>query len=329
MKRFLIKRLINLIPVLLLATLLSFTIMQMAPGGPENMFLNSDKQDATVAAEKIAQLREKWGLNDPIHIQYLRWLKNAVTGDFGYSYFQRRPVFDIIFEALPNTLQLNVIVLVLVYGIAIPLGVISAVNQYSKFDYAVTGIAFVGQAAPSFWVAMLAIYGIAMHSGGAIPTNGIATAGMNLETYGWVSVLADRLRYMILPVLVATFGGLTGLTRYMRSSMLEVLKEDYVRTARAKGLPGKVVIYKHAMRNALLPIVTMSGGLLASMVSGSVILETIFSWPGIGRVGFDAVQARDYPVSMGTLVLSSILLLVGFLLVDIAYVFVDPRIKYD
>lgn len=328
MGRFLTKRIINMIPLLLLATLFSFAIMQMAPGGPENFLLGANA-DATMDASRMEELKERWGLNDPIHIQYFRWLKNVATGDFGTSYFYRKPVGEVIASALPNTLQLNVIALFLIYAIAIPLGVISAVKQYSKMDYFVTGLAFTGQAAPNFWVATLLIWGVAMNSGGMIPTNGISTPGINFETYGWISVAADRAKYMVLPLIVIVFSGLTGLTRYMRSSMLEVLKEDYIRTARAKGLAQKLVIFKHALRNALLPIVAISGGLLSSMVGGSVIVETIFSWPGIGRVGFDAVIQRDYNVSMAIMLMSAVLTLVGFLLVDMAYVWVDPRIKYD
>lgn len=327
MSRYLMKRILNMVPLLILATLLAFSVMQAAPGGPENVLLNTE--DASIDTSNIKELRAKWGLDDPLHIQYLRWLGNVLTGDFGTSYYHNQPVLAVVSEALPNTLQLNVIVLMLIYAVAIPLGVISAVRQYSAMDYAVTGVAFVGQAAPSFWVAMLLIWGVAMQSGGAIPTNGISTPGINLETYGWLSVLGDRLKYMILPVAVMTFSGLTALTRFMRSSMLEVLKEDYTRTARAKGLSEKVVIYKHAMRNALLPIITISGGLLSTLVGGAVITETIFSWPGIGRVGFEAVNNRDYPVSMAIMLISGVLMLVGFLIVDIAYVMVDPRIKYD
>ena len=327
MARFLTKRILNMIPLLIIATIISFTIMQMAPGGPENILLAGE--DATVDPEKVHELREKWGLNDPIPVQYARWIGNLATGDFGYSYFQRRPVISVLAEALPNTLRLSFVVLALTYAIAIPLGVLSAVKQYSKTDYAVTAVAFVGQAAPNFWIALMLIYFVAMKSGGVIPTNGIATPGVNLDTYGWVSVLLDRLKYMLLPVTVMTFSGLTGLTRFMRSSMLEVLKEDYTRTARAKGLSEKVVIYKHALRNALLPIITLSGGLLSSLVSGAVIIETIFSWPGIGRVGYDAIIQRDYNISMAIMLMGAILLLIGFLLVDIAYVLVDPRIKYD
>ncbi|MFZ5815792.1 MAG: ABC transporter permease [Bacillota bacterium] len=328
MGRFLTKRILNMIPLLILATLFSFGIMQMAPGGPENVLLAAEA-DATMDPSRLEALRDRWGLNDPIHIQYIRWLGNVLTGDFGTSYFYRKPVGEVIVSALPNTLQLNLVALFLIYSIAIPLGVVSAVKQYSKLDYSVTGLAFAGQAAPSFWVATLLIWGVAMNSGGLIPTNGIATPGINFETYGWLSVVADRAKYMLLPLMVIVFGGLTSLTRFMRSSMLEVLKEDYVRTARAKGLAEQVVIYKHALRNALLPIIAISGGLLSSLVGGSVIIETIFSWPGIGRVGFDAVIQRDYNVSMAIMLMSSVLTLVGFLLVDMAYVWVDPRIKYD
>lgn len=327
MSRYLVKRILNMVPLLILATLLAFSVMQAAPGGPENVLLNTE--DSSIDTSNLKELRAKWGLDDPVHVQYLRWLGNVLTGDFGTSYYHNRPVFSVVAEALPNTLQLNVIVLLLIYAVAIPLGVISAVRQYSPLDYTVTGVAFVGQAAPSFWVAMLLIWGVAMQSGGAIPTNGIATPGISLETYGWLSVVGDRLKYMILPVTVMTFSGLTALTRFMRSSMLEVLKEDYTRTARAKGLSEKLVVYKHAMRNALLPIITISGSLLSTLVGGAVITETIFSWPGIGRVGFEAVNNRDYPVSMAIMLISGVLLLVGFLIVDIAYVMVDPRIKYD
>lgn len=314
-------------PLLILATMIAFSIMQMAPGGPENFLLAGE--DATLDPSKLIALREQWGLNDPIPVQYARWLGNVFSGDFGYSFFQRRPVAEIIKEALPNTIRLNVFVLFFSYAIAIPIGIISAVKQYSKFDYTVTGLAFLGQAAPNYWVALMLIYYVAMKSGGAIPTNGIATAGVNFDTYGWLSVIADRAKYMLLPLTVMIFGSLTGLTRYMRSSMLEVLKEDYTRTARAKGLSEKLVIYKHALRNAILPIVTLSGSLLSSLVGGSIIIETIFSWPGIGRVGFDAVTARDYPVSMAIMLMAGVLALIGYLLVDIVYVMVDPRIKYD
>lgn len=327
MGRFLTKRLLNMIPLLLLTTLISFTIIQLAPGGPENVLLASE--DASLDPSKMEELKERWGLNDPIHIQYFRWLKNVATGDFGNSYFYRKPVAEVIRSAIPNTLQMNLVGFLLIYAIAIPLGVVSAVKQYSKVDYAVTGIAFAGQAAPNFWIATLLIWGVALNSNGLIPTSGISTPGVNFETYGWISVLADRTKYMILPLTVMVFSGLTGLTRYMRSSMLEVLKEDYIRTARAKGLAQQIVIYKHALRNALLPIVTLSGGFLSTLLGGSVVIESIFAWPGLGRVGFNAVVQRDYNVTMAIMLMGAVMTMFSFLLVDMAYIWVDPRIKYE
>ena len=328
MARYLTKRILNMIPLLIIVTLLSFGIMQLAPGGPEYVILSAEA-DAMSDPQKVEELREKWGLNDPIPVQYMRWVGNMLKGDFGKSYYYRLPVKEVLASALPNTIRLNLFALIFIYGISIPLGVISAVRQYSKADMLVTATAFAGQAAPSFWVASLLIWGVAMKSGGLIPTNGIATPGITLETHGWLTVFTDRAKYMFLPLVVIVFGGLTGLTRYMRSSMLEVLREDYVRTARAKGLAEKVVIYKHALRNALLPILAVSGGLLSGLVGGSVIIENIFSWPGIGRVAWQAVNNRDYNVSMAVMLLSAVLTMIGYLLVDIAYVWVDPRIKYD
>jgi len=328
MTRFLVKRVLNMIPLLFIVTILSFGIMQLAPGGPEYIILSAEA-DAMSDPQAVEALREKWGLNDPIPVQYFRWVGNMLTGDLGRSYYFRLPVTEVLGSALPNTIRLNLFALVFIYGLSIPLGVISAVRQYSKTDMIVTATAFAGQAAPSFWVATMLIWGVAMKSGGLIPTNGIATPGITFETYGWISVLADRAKYMLLPLTVIVFGGLTGLTRYMRSSMLEVLREDYVRTARSKGLAEKVVIYKHALRNALLPILAVSGGLLSSLVGGSVIIENVFSWPGIGRVAWQAVNNRAYNVSMAVMLMGAVLTMIGYLLVDIAYVWVDPRIKYD
>ncbi|MEW8977012.1 MAG: ABC transporter permease [Symbiobacterium sp.] len=327
MGRYLFKRLLNTIPLLILATLLSFALMQMAPGGPENILLSAE--DARIDPSRAAVLRERWGLDDPIPVQYVRWLGNVIRGDFGNSYFYRRPVSEVIGAALPATIQLQAAAIILTYLIALPLGVLSAVRRRSRIDRAVTGLAFAAQAAPSFWVAILLIWGVARNADGLIPTHGIATPGVDLETCGLLAVLADRARHMVLPVTVLVFGNLTSLTRYMRSSMLEALREDYIRTARAKGLPGKVVVYRHALRNALLPVVALSGGVLASLVGGSVITETIFAWPGIGRVSHDAAVQRDYTVSMAILLISGVLTLIGFLLVDLAYVWVDPRIRYD
>ncbi|HWI63520.1 MAG TPA: ABC transporter permease [Symbiobacteriaceae bacterium] len=328
MSRYLVTRLLNMIPLIVLATMISFGIMQAAPGGPQNVLLATESNSG-VDPQQIEALKEKWGLNDPMYVQYYRWITNVATGDFGMSYYYKKPVIQVMGTALGNTLQLSLVAVVISYVIALPLGVISAVRQYSKLDMALTSVAFAGQAAPAFWIALLLIWGVAMHSGGAIPTNGIATAGLNIDTNGLLTVIADRAKYMLLPLIVTVFGSLTALMRFMRASMLEVLKEDYIRTARSKGLKENVVVYRHAMRNALLPIIALSGGLLAGLVGGSVIIETIFSWPGMGRVAFEAVNNRDYNVSMAIMLMGTVLTLIGLFLVDIAYVIVDPRIKYD
>ena len=328
MTRFLVKRVLNMIPLLFIVTILSFGIMQLAPGGPEYIILSAEA-DAMSDPQAVEALREKWGLNDPIPVQYFRWVGNMLTGDLGRSYYFRLPVTEVLGSALPNTIRLNLFALVFIYGLSIPLGVISAVRQYSKTDMIVTATAFAGQAAPSFWVATMLIWGVAMKSGGLIPTNGIATPGITFETYGWISVLADRAKYMILPVTVMVFGSLTGLTRYMRSAMLEVLKEDYIRTARAKGLSHQAVIIKHALRNALIPVVTLLGLNLPGLLGGAIITESIFLWPGIGRLTYTALLERDYPVLMALNLMFAGLTLLGSLLADIGYAVVDPRVRFE
>lgn len=327
MTRYLIRRLLNMIPLLLLVTIISFAIMRLAPGGPEQVLLGQELQ-AGIDVEKMEELREKWGLNKSIPEQYLTWITNMLKGDMGRSFYYRVDATEIIKRGLWPSLQLNLASLILTYAIAIPVGIVAATRQYSLLDHVVTTIAFIGYAAPTYWIALLLIYFVAIRTKW-FPTNGFRTTGYKVETHGLWTVFVDRLHYMTLPLVVNVFGGLTGLTRFMRSSMLEVLKEDYVRTARAKGLSDRVVIYKHALRNALLPIITLSGGILAGLIGGSVILETLFSWPGLGRIYYDSVVARDYNVVMALTVFSSILTMIGFFLVDVAYVLVDPRIKFD
>lgn len=327
MTRYLIRRLLNMIPLLLLVTIISFAIMRLAPGGPEQVLLGQELQ-AGIDVEKLDALREKWGLNKSIPEQYFSWIGNMLKGDMGRSFYYRVSATEIIKRGLWPSLQLNLATLFLTYVIAIPVGIVAATRQYSLLDHVVTTIAFIGYAAPTYWIALLLIYYVAVRTQW-FPTNGFRTTGYKVATHGLWTVFVDRMHYMALPLIVSVFGGLTGLTRFMRSSMLEVLKEDYVRTARAKGLTDRVVVYKHALRNALLPIITLSGGILAGLIGGSVILETLFSWPGLGRIYYDSVIARDYNVVMAMTVFSAILTMIGFFLVDVAYVIVDPRIKYD
>lgn len=326
MKQYLLKRLLQMIPVLLGVTLIAFFIIHLAPGGPMTV-LGGDA--AALDSTQMERIEQAYGLDQPLHVQYVRWLSHVLRGDFGTSFVENRPVMEMYLERLPNTLYLNGIAILLVYLLAVPLGAISAVKQYSKFDYAVTIITFTGDALPNFLTALLAIYLIAMPSKGAIPMGGIASYGMKVEQVGLGLFLLDRARYLILPLLVVMCQSLTAVTRYMRSSMLEVVREDYVQTARAKGLSERVVIYKHALRNALIPVITLAGSVIPALFSGSVIVEQIFSWPGVGLLGFRAVAGRDYPVIMAFLTLGSVITVISFLVVDLLYVAVDPRIKYD
>ncbi len=323
MSAFILRRLVHMIPLLVGITLVSFLIMQIAPGDPVDLLT---ERNAT--AEERARVRTLYGLDRPLYVQYWIWLTNMLQGDFGHSYVRGRPVLEMIAERLPNTVYLNLVVSVLIYSVAIPIGVASALRQYSTFDHTVTGTAFLGQALPNFWFGLLLIYGIALRTE-AIPVGGIATYGVTLAEHGVWPVLVDRIRHLLLPVIVMGFSAMAGVTRYMRSGMLEVIRKDYVRTARAKGLNERIVIYKHAMRNALLPIVTIVGFQLPVLFSGSVIIENIFSWPGLGTLSVDAVFMRDYMVVMAFNVIGATLVILGNFIADILYVVVDPRISYE
>jgi peptide/nickel transport system permease protein len=276
----------------------------------------------------IEQVRNLYGLDKPLHVQYFLWLKRIVTFDFGTSFKDHRKVLDKIKERLPVTIQLNLISIFLVYLIAIPFGIYSASHQGSMLDRLLTLLFFFLYSLPSFWVAVLLI----MLLGGGdfwdiFPVYGISTIGA--ESWPFFRWLMDRLWHFVLPVGCLTYGGLAYLSRLARAEMLEVIREDYVRTARAKGLSERVVIFKHALRNALLPIVTLLAFLLPSMFGGSVIIESIFSIPGMGQLGFEAVLSRDYPVIMAITAISALLTLMGLLISDILYAALDPRIKLE
>lgn len=297
--------------------------MHLAPGDP---VLLLTERNAT--AEEVARIRALYGLDAPIHIQYIRWLRQVLKGDFGRSFVDGRPVIDHILDRLPYTLYLNFVVMIIIYALSIPIGNISALKQYSLFDHVVTFFAFLGQALPSFWFALLLIYAVGIKSSW-LPISGVATIGVTMKRHGLWAVLLDRAKHLILPVTVISLGSMAGITRYMRSSMLEVIRQDYIRTARAKGLPESVVIRKHALRNALLPIVTLVGFELPILFSGSVIIETIFSWPGLGLLSIRAVFQRDYQIVMALNMIGAFLMVAGNFLADILYVLVDPRIKYS
>ncbi len=311
--------------------MISFAVIQLAPGSPIYMKLRTAEQGISTDAntqEILRQTKELYGLDQPIPIQYLKWLGRLVTLDFGESFKDHRPVRDKILEALPITLQLNIISIFLVYLISIPIGVYSSTHQRTWSDTFITIGLFVLYSMPSFWVAMLLLY----FFGGGEWFNWFPVSGMNsigAENFSWVQWLVDRAWHLVLPVFCLTYGGLAGLSRYARSGMIEVIRQDYIRTARAYGFSEKTVVFKYAMRNSLIPIITLLGTLLPALLGGSVIIESIFSIPGMGFRGFDALLSRDYPMIMGLLAVSALLTLIGLLLSDLLYAIADPRIKFE
>lgn len=322
MIRYTIKRLVMMIPILFGITIISFAVMHLAPGEPTDIAAGMNPKAAPEAKER---LREIYGLDKPLHIQYLNWLGRLVILDFGESFSpDQRPVLDKIKETVPITISINVLSILLIFVVAIPIGIFSATNQNSIFDKAATVFVFIGFAVPTFWLALLMMrwFGILL---GWLPISGIKSI-----TYDYLSPAAkvwDLFKHLLMPVLLSAFGGLAGLSRYMRSNMLEVIRQDYITTARAKGLPERVVIYKHALRNALMPVITILGLSVPGLIGGSVIFESIFSIYGMGRLFYASVLSRDYPVVMGILVIGAILTLLGNLLADISYALTDPRIR--
>jgi len=321
--RYIVGRLIQALFLLVGVSLLTFTIIQMAPGSFAELV--GESQDATV--EEKANLSAMYGLDQPVHVQYWRWVQQVARGNFGRSLISGRPVLDMIKERLPATIFLNLISIFFIYLIALPIGIISAVKQYSWFDHIATFTAFLGQAMPTFFFAMLLIYYVALRVEG-IPIAGMATIGLDYKDVTFMTWFIDRARYIILPLTVIVLGGLAGLVRFMRASMLDAINQDYIRTARAKGLSERVVIYKHALRNSLLPIVTALGFTFSGLLGGSIVIESIFAWPGVGLLAIQAIFTRDYQVIMAFNMIGAIMLVLGMLIADILYVVVDPRIKY-
>ncbi|MFZ1059384.1 MAG: diguanylate cyclase [Candidatus Rokubacteria bacterium RIFCSPLOWO2_02_FULL_68_19] len=318
-----LRRVALALPLLIGITFISFFVIQLAPGGPFDFLINPDL--GKIDPKIIEALNKEFGLDLPLHVQYWNWLKRIAVLDFGRSFApDGRPVLQKIGERLPITLFLNIIEMLIILALAVPIGVLSATRQYSVFDKVTTVSVFVGFATPDFWLAVLLqiLFGIQL---GWLPISGLRD--FNWEYLSFWKQQRDFGAHLILPITVATFGGLAGFSRYMRQSMLEVVRQEYVQTARAKGLSEQVVIGKHALRNALLPVVTILGLSLPGLVGGSVIVEWIFAIPGMGQLMVQAVFSRDYPVIMGNLVIVSTLTLVANLLADISYGLVDPRIR--
>ncbi|MDO9080240.1 MAG: ABC transporter permease [Desulfuromonadales bacterium] len=322
MLNYLARRFLMMIPLLIGITLISFVVIHLAPGEPTDM---QTQLNPEVSTELRNRLRDQYGLDKPLVVQYGEWLGRFIRLDFGNSFSQdRRPVLDKIVERLPITISINLLSIVAILAAAIPIGIYSATHRGSLFDRLTTILVFIGFAAPSFWLALLLMdfFGVRL---GLLPIAGLKS--LDYDSLSLFGKILDLGRHLVLPVFISTFGGLAGFSRYMRSNMLEVIRQDYILTARAKGLSEQSVIYRHALRNALLPVITILGLSVPGLIGGSVIFETIFAIPGMGKLFYDGVMMRDYPLIMGILVMGAILTLVGNLLADLCYAFADPRIR--
>ena len=323
MTKYVIRRLVQALPLLLAISLMIFLLMQLIPGGP----LAAYENNPNLTPEDLARLKTEFGLDAPIHERYLKWLGSVLTGDWGTSLVSKRPVLAEIGERIPNTFYLALTAFIGSLLISIPIGVISATRQYSKFDNFFTTLAFMGQSLPVFWMGLIVIIifnvGIKQPDGRPfLPGGGMATIGADFD-------MGDRLRHLILPAAVLIFFNLGTHVRYMRSGMLDVMHQDFIRTARAKGLDEMGVIAKHGVRNAILPLITIIGLELPGLFNGALITETIFSWPGMGRLFFNAIDRSDYAVMMGVLMISAALIVLSGLLTDVMYGLLNPRIRFE
>lgn len=302
-------------------TLLTFGIMHLAPGDPTDLQTTMNPQ---VSAQAKENLKKLYGFDRPLHIQYLDWLRRFLTLDFGESYVDQEPVSEKIIGRLPITITINLLSLLVILTISFPIGILSATKQYSWFDKATTLFVFAGFSIPSFWLALLLMLFFGVYVGW-LPISGYQS--LTVADMPFSERIIDWARHLILPVLTLSLISLAGYSRYLRSEMLEVIRQDYIRTARAKGLSEGAVIYKHALRNALIPVVTLLGLELPSLIGGSVIVEAIFAIPGMGKLFYDSVLARDYSVIMGLTVFGAVLTLIGNILADLSYVWLNPRVR--
>jgi peptide/nickel transport system permease protein len=346
MGQYIVRRLLQAIPMLLLVSIALFVLVNIAPGGPLSAYSRTNR----MPEEKKEAIRRSFGLDKPLPVQYIVWLvgndwmpidsdgngitdsygtrKGVLRGDFGFSYKTREPVLDQIADRLPNTIYLMTITLIAVGIVAIPIGIISAVKQYSKFDITATTLSFMGQAIPEFWLGLLLIlifYATLENpfTGEPLfPPGGMYTIGEEFSIW-------DRIHHLILPVTMGMVSWVAWYSRFLRSSMLDVINQDYIRTARAKGQVERLVLYKHALKNALIPLVTMFALDFPYIFAGALYVELIFSWPGMGRLFYDAATARDYPILLAILTIGAAIVILSNLFADIAYGFLDPRVRYE
>ncbi len=323
MLRYVIRRLLQALPLLLLTSLVMFFVLRLVPGGPLAVYARGQ-----TSPEALEQIRHNLGLDQPLIVQYLRWLGQALRGDLGFSYDTGRPALTEILDRVGPTAYLMGTTFLVVLAISIVVGVLSAVRQYSALDIGVTTLTFVGQALPIFWVGLMLI--LIFFSTFTNPATGrplLPAAGM--YTVGQPFSLADWLAHLTLPLATLALGWVSWYSRYLRSSMLDVVHEDYIRTARAKGLSERTVVFKHALKNAAIPLVTIVALDLPTLFGGSLFVEVIFSWPGMGRLFYRAVERRDYPILMATILISAAAMVLANLIADVIYAALDPRIRFE
>lgn len=316
MAKYLVKRLLAMLPILIGITILVYVVASMCPGTPLSMLL----QNPEISATDIEAAEARYGLDQPVAVQYLRWLGNCLQGNLGYSYRTSEPVIKLIGERIGATLTLTIVGTIIALVIAIPLGVLAAYKPYSIWDYTASGFSFLGAASPTFFVGMIFIFIFSLKLG-VLPTGGMYSNSSS-------KTLGDYLHHLTMPALVLAFSQMGSYIRQTRSSMMEVFEDEYIRTARSKGLKEGRVVFRHALRNALIPVVTQVGLSIPMLIGGTVVIEQVFSWPGLGTLMVFSIQARDYPTIMGISVIISLAVMIGSIFIEILYGFMDPRIRY-
>lgn len=325
MQTYILRRFLQAIPLLFILSVLLFLLVRVAPGGP----LSQAERNPNITAEQLELVRSRLGLDQPLAVQYVKWMRNIVLeGDLGRSLKSNRPVVEMIVERIPNTLLLVGTAFIVTLLIAIPVGALSARRPYSAFDYTVTTLTFAGQSVPIYWLGLMLIliFYVTLENpftgGPLLPAGGMYPAG-------GPRTLPNLLHHMILPVGTLAFVWIAWYSRFFRAGMLEVLNADYIRTARAKGLTERSVTYVHAMRNAIMPLVTMIALDLPTFFAGALFIETIFSWPGMGRLFWEAARGRDYPVLLGVILINAGLIVLFNIIADLVYAYIDPRVRYE
>ncbi|HEY3366909.1 MAG TPA: ABC transporter permease [Symbiobacteriaceae bacterium] len=315
MLKYLLKRVLIALPVILGVTIIMYTMISLMPGDIVDLMV-----EPNLSQQAKDQRRHELGLDRPVPIQYARWLGRSVQGDLGYSFVNSQPVSKRIGQRVGPTLLLSLTALGIAYLVAIPVGVVSATKQYSVWDYGSSVLALVGVSIPGFFlgIGLIYIFALKLH---VLPVSGMRSLG--------VETTVDLIRHLVMPAVVLSVGTMGAVTRYTRSSMLDVVRQDYIRTARAKGVKERGVVYKHALRNALLPVITLLGLQLPNLLAGAIITESVFNWPGMGRLVIEAISNRDYPVLMGTSLLTAVMVVAGGLLTDVLYSAADPRIRFS